>query len=393
MSAFVVVGASLAGLRAVESARAAGYTGPITWLGEEPDPPYDRPPLSKEQLLASPGEPAPPLRTAEQLAALDVDLHLGEAATALDPLAHRVITTAGSYLYRAAVIATGSRVRRIPGSTIPGVHYLRTAADVAALRDDLVSARRVAVVGAGFIGCEVAATLRSRGLEVTVIEALPAPLQRAVGDGAGAALRAVLQRHGVTVRCGVSVDDWAAGIRLGLSDGTTVPADVVVVGVGVQPNTEWLHGSGLELDNGVVCDPALGCGPDLAAAGDVARWVDPRWGRSSRLEHWTNANEQGEHAARTALGIGDRTPYSAIPFFWSDWGPAKLQLVGRSDGDESIVVGDPGRERFGVLFGNDGRLWGALTVGRPAATGRLRRLLLADADLAAGVELAEPMLA
>ncbi len=388
----VIVGASLAGMRAVEGARRGGFTGEVVLVGDEDRLPYDRPPLSKAILDDDGPDEVQPLRYAVEVAEdPGTTVRLGVRATGLDTATRTVTTSHGDIGYDALVIATGSRVRRLPGTKDhPAVHVLRTDTDALRLRRALDGAGSVAIVGAGFIGSEVAASARARGLKVTILEAMEAPLTRSVGHEAGPLLGALHEMHGSTLRTGVGVrhvgQDGASAV-IALSDGTDISADVVVVGIGVEPNTHWLEGSGLTVDNGIVCSPDLTAGvPGVAAAGDVCSWVDPRWGRRSRLEHWTNAAEQGAHAARTALDPEHAVPYSATPYFWSEWYGVKIQLVGRTDADETLVVGSPEDAKFVVLYRNGDELWGALTVGRPGETNKLRRLIDARASWTEAVE-------
>ncbi|PWI10401.1 FAD-dependent oxidoreductase [Streptomyces sp. NWU339] len=388
----VVVGASLAGLRAVEGARRAGFTGEIVLVGEESRLPYDRPPLSKAVLATDGPVEVPPFRSASSLASEQgVDLRLGVRATGLDTGSRTLATTAGDIGYEALVIATGSRVRHLPCASDDSVlHVLRTDRDALALRKALDGASSVAVVGAGFIGSEVASAARARGLTTTLVEAAPTPLLRSVGADVAPLLGHVHRLHGTDLRTGVGVTHVASdgtSTVLTLDNGSTVTADVVVAGIGVHPNVAWLAGSGLVLGDGIVCEPDLGVGlAGVAAAGDVCSWVDPRWGRRSRLEHWTNASEQGAHAARTVLDPAGSSPYSSTPYFWSEWYGIKVQLVGRTDGDEALVIGTPEDGRFIALYRNGDELWGALTVGRPGDTNKLRRLLNARASWREAVE-------
>jgi NADPH-dependent 2,4-dienoyl-CoA reductase/sulfur reductase-like enzyme len=383
----VVVGASLAGFRAAEELRAQGHEGPITLVGDEQHRPYDRPPLSK-QVLA--GTRQPDELTLEPVAGavadLQLDWHLGERATGLDLDGRKLQLGGGTSLpYDGLVIATGASPRRLPGTDhLAGVHTLRTVDDCLGLRSDLEAApQRVAVVGAGFIGAEVAATCRGLGIDVTLIEALPVPLERALGPRMGALMADVHRDHGVEVRLGVGVvriEDDRRAERVRLTDGSVVEADVVVVGIGVSPNTDWLEGSGCTLDNGIVCDETCLVAPGVVAAGDVARWPNRRFGEVMRVEHWDNAIAMGEHAARTLLAdMAGRAgePYAPVPWFWSDQYDRKVQLAGRSgaDDDVEVVSGSLEERRFVALYGRGGRVVGVLGMNQPAKVMRLRGLV------------------
>ena len=314
---------------------------------------------------------------------LDVEWRLGVPARALDLDARTVELDDGSAVsFDGLVIATGARVRTLPGQPdLAGIHTLRTIDDCLALRADLEKMpSRVVVVGAGFIGAEVAATARQRGLDVTLLEALEVPLQRVLGDRIGAVCADLHRDQGVDLRLSSGVDAFVddgngrvAGVVL--SDGSTVEADVVVVGVGVVPNTEWLEGSGLDIDNGVVCDETCLAAPGVVAAGDVARWPNRRFGEVMRVEHWENAQEQGAHAARRLLG--DTAPYEPVPWFWSDQYDRKIQLAGRSGPDDEvrIVDGSIDERRFVALYGRAGRLVGVLGMNRPRPVMQYRQLI------------------
>ena len=379
MRSIVVVGASLAGLRAAEELRRAGYDDRLTVVGDEPHLPYDRPPLSKE-LLAGKWEP-------EQIAltvlddggidGLDVDWQLGVRATGLD-LAGRTLALddGGTLGFDGLVIATGASPRTLPNGGLDGIHTLRTLDDCLAIRSVLDAApRRVVVVGAGFIGAEVAATCRGRGIDVTLVEALPVPMERAIGAEIGALTCEVHRDHGVDVRLGVGVDRFEGGDRVErvhLVDGSRIDADIVVVGVGVAPNTGWLEGSGLEIDNGVVCDATTLAAPGVVAAGDVARWPSARFGGLLRVEHWENAVAMGEHAAQRLLRHLDPSddapmPYDPVPWFWSDQYDRKIQLSGFAAGaDEMRVVdGSLAERRFAAIYRRDDRIVGVLAMNRP----------------------------
>jgi NADPH-dependent 2,4-dienoyl-CoA reductase/sulfur reductase-like enzyme len=369
----VIVGASLAGLRAAEAARKAGHDGPIALIGAERHLPYDRPPLSKAYLEDSAAPPAVRFREEQHLREdLGVDLELGTPASGLDTDAREVVVGDRRIGYDALVIATGARARTLPGSEhLAGVHTLRTLDDAIAVRAALDTGARTVVIGAGFIGSEVASGARKRELPVTIVEALPTPLVRAIGAEMGVALSALHAAHGTDLRCGTAVEaleggDRVTGVRL--TDGTVLPADLVVAGIGASPETEWLAGSGLELDNGVVSDETLAAGPaGVYAAGDVVRWHNPLFGGHMRIEHWTNAAEQGAVAARNALDPAAATPYETVPYFWSDWYGHWIQFVGVPAADEiRVVSGDVEEHKFVALYRQGGRLTGALTLNRRA---------------------------
>jgi NADPH-dependent 2,4-dienoyl-CoA reductase/sulfur reductase-like enzyme len=383
----VVVGASLAGLRAVETLRTEGFDGPLTLIGAEDHLPYDRPPLSKKVLSGEWEPDRIALRRDGGLDALGLTARLGVRAVGLGLAEREVRLSDGSVAaYDALVLATGSEVRRLPGQPdLDGLHMLRTLDDSLALRAALTrGSPRVVVVGAGFIGSEVAATAHGLGCAVTVIEALPVPLERALGAEMGAACAALHRDSGVDLRLGVGVEgfdgrDRIEGVRL--TDGSVVAADVVVVGVGVAPATGWLEGSGLELRDGVVCDASLAAGPPgVYAAGDVCRWPNQLFGEEMRVEHWTNAAEQGAHAARAILGAAagePPIPYAPVPFFWSDQYGLKLQFLGRAraDDDVRVVHGSTEEHGFVALYGRAGRLRGVFGMARPKLVMGYQRLL------------------
>jgi NADPH-dependent 2,4-dienoyl-CoA reductase/sulfur reductase-like enzyme len=367
VDSLVVVGASLAGLRAVEGARKAGFTGRVTLVGAEEHLPYDRPPLSKDFLDATGEIAVPTFRGEDTLRdGLGVELVLGSPASGLDTAGRAVLVGSRAISYDALVIATGASARSLPGTDhLAGVHTLRTIDDALAVRAGLDSGARTVVIGAGFIGSEIASAARKRGLAVTVLEALPTPLVRAVGEEMGAACSALHAANGTELRCGVGVSGLSGDSRVErvlLSDGSSVAADLVVIGVGADPATGWLADSGLTLDTGVVCDASLWTGvPGVYAAGDVARWSNPLFERSMRLEHWTSAAEQGALAARNALGLAAPAPYSTVPYFWSDWYDSRLQFVGLPQADSvSVVDGSVEDSRWVALYRAGDRLVGAL---------------------------------
>jgi NADPH-dependent 2,4-dienoyl-CoA reductase/sulfur reductase-like enzyme len=374
----VVVGASLAGLRAAETLRREGHTGPLTIVGAEQHwPPFDRPPLSKQVLARQWDEDRGRLRVDE---GLDADLRLGRRAVALDTAGRTVTLADGTSLpYDGLVVATGAAPRMLPGiGALGGVHVLRTIEDCRRLGAELHAdpPPRVAVIGAGFIGCEVAATARELGLDVTLIEALPLPVVRILGERMGHVCADLHREHGVDVRLGVGVAAVAGEgrvERVALADGSSVDADTVVVGIGVSPTTSWLEGSGVALDDGVVCDAAGAVAgvDDVVAAGDVARWPNERFGELMRVEHWTNATEMAEHAARTLLhGAAATGPFAPVPYFWSHQFGTRFQFVGTCRPDDEVVIaeGDVAERRFVAAYVRDGRTVGALCVNRANRT-------------------------
>ncbi|MBC6448589.1 NAD(P)/FAD-dependent oxidoreductase [Actinokineospora xionganensis] len=384
----VVVGASLAGLRAVESARRAGHTGPITLIGAEPHLPYDRPPLSKAFLCAGgPAQVRPFRGEAELRDELGVRLLLGTPAQTLDTVACEVSVGDQAVPYDALIIATGASPRPFPGTSgIAGVHQLRTSDDAVAIRSALDGGARTVVVGAGFIGSEVASAARARGHEVTVVEAASLPLSRSIGVDAGTVCADLHRANGTDLRLGVGVaaiessDGRVTGVRL--DDGTVLAADLVVVGTGVAPATGWLRGSGVPLherDGGVLCDETLWTGvPGVYAAGDVAHVPNPLFdGDLMRLEHWTSAAEQGAAAARHALDPASARGLAPVPYFWSDWYGHRIQFVGTPDCDEVQVVDT---DTFTALYRRGDRIVGALTVDRPREVMKFRKRIAERGD-------------
>jgi 3-phenylpropionate/trans-cinnamate dioxygenase ferredoxin reductase subunit len=322
---------------------------------------------------------------------------LGTPASAVDVGAHELHLADGSRVaFDGLVIATGSTPRRLPNqSELPGVCMLRTLDDALGLRAQLDAMPKVVVIGAGFIGAEVAATCRGRGLDVTVLEALPQPMVRGLGPELGAVIADMHRDHGVDLRTGVQVDAIEGDSRVErvrLGDGTAIEADVVVVGVGVIPQTQWLERSGLTIDNGIVCDESCLAAPGIVAAGDIARWPNPLFdGRLMRLEHWTNATEQGVHAARRLLADDEAaTAFAPVPFVWSDQYDRKIQTVGvvSAEADVHVSHGSYAERQFVALFGEDGRIVGALGFNRPRQVMQYRKLIAERASWQTALELA-----
>ena len=436
----VVVGASLAGLRTVEALRTAGFSGSVTLLGEEHVKPYDRPPLSKQFLLGNWDHDRIELRNDDELAALSIDLRLGVFVSGVDTQA-RAITTlvdgvAGTLAYDALIIASGVRARNLaptlvdPGIQKPSVHTIRTRTDSEALQPLLVEGARVVIIGAGFIGAEVAAAASAKGAMVTIVEQLPIALARALGDEMGAACGSLHARHGVTLRCGVEVVAITEGCVF-LGDGSTLAADVVVAGIGTLPNTEWLTDSGIDITNGVLVDgycraiSTAGSVLDgVFAVGDVARFPlpwphepheqqtekptevapfteDPSHFEPSatlasvnkplqqelvgarspeksdlvRIEHWTNAAEMANHVAGVLQG--DWVPYTPVPYFWSDQYNHKIQFLGRAGqyDEVRIVAGSVEDGAWLALYRIGDRLSAALGVSKVRALAPYRMLL------------------
>ena len=353
--------------------------------------------MSKQILAGEWGLDRVELTTDEKRAAVDAEWRLETRATSLgvaggDDGQHRVGLSDGSWVDADRVlIATGARCRTLPGTdAIAGVHTLRTIDDALAISAAFdAGPSRVVVVGAGFIGAEVAATARERGLDVTMIEVAPVPLLRGLGADMGSVCGEVHREHGVDLRLGVGVDTVVASGADGtgqveavvLSGGDRVEADLVVVGIGVLPNTEWLDGSGLTVDNGVVCDQYCMAAPGIAAAGDVARWPNELFGETMRVEHWDNAVDQGIHAAKRLLhGAAFDEPFAPVPWFWSDQYDRKIQLAGRSGPDDEveIVTGSIAERRFAAIFGRAGRIVGVLGFNRPRHVMQYRKLIAAQ---------------
>lgn len=389
----VVVGASLAGLRAVEAARKAGHEGPVTLIGSEEHLPYDRPPLSKQYLDEAVDPVDTTFRPVEHLDELGVTVLLGHAATALDPVRRLVTTADGSEVsYDRLVIATGVHARALPGADAhPQVVGLRTVGDAERIRAAMDADAEVVIAGCGFIGSEVASALWKRGRATTLVELAPVPLTRAVGSQVGTYFAELHRRHGVDLRLGTGIDQVVAdgnALKLGLTDGTTLAADLLVLGLGAVPATGWLEGSGIALaaDGSVLADAHLATNlPGVYAAGDVVTWRNGLFDQDMRLEHWTSAAEQAAVAARNALTAGDPEAYETVPYFWSDLYGKRVQFVGAHGADEVLAIGDDDSQV--VLYRDGVRLSAALTVDQPRVIMKLRKLIAGRGTFDAGVDL------
>lgn len=365
----VVVGASLGGLSTAAALRRNGFDGSVTLIGNEADEPYDRPPLSKQLLSGAWDVARTSLHTQQELADLGLELRLGQRARALDTSAKAVELADGEQVpYDALVIATGVSPRTLPGTAeVDGMFTLRTRADALAIRHALDKRPRVAVIGGGFVGAEVAAEARRRDLPVTLIEAMPVPLSRGLGQRMGEVCARLHVRQGVRVLCGSTVTavHGTPGVEaVRLSDGSIVEADLVVVGIGATPAVDWLAGSGLALDDGVVCDSfCRASAPDVYAVGDVCRWLHPDEGRLARAEHWTNAREQAATVAHNLLNPAAPRAHCPVPYVWSDQYGVRIQVAGRSSDDVHVVYqSDDLDGGLLALYRQGDRLVGALAV-------------------------------
>jgi NADPH-dependent 2,4-dienoyl-CoA reductase/sulfur reductase-like enzyme len=383
----VIVGASLAGLRAAEMLRRQGFDGSLTLIGEEPHLPYDRPPLSKEFLAGEWDDTRITLATRVHLDEIGVAALFGERAIRLDLSTRTVTLESGREAhFDGLVVATGATPRHLPSfETTEGVVTVRRVEDATDLRRRLTApSARLVVVGGGFLGMEVAATARGLGAEVTVVEPQPTPLARVLGAEIGTAIAEMHREHGVDLRMGTGAEAVIGGERVeavSLSDGSEVPADVVLVAIGVIPETAWLEGSGLGLDDGVVCAANLVCAPGVVAAGDLARFPHPLAKRPVRFEHRTSAAEQGAHAAMSLLTGEDAKPFVMIPYFWSDQFGTKVQSIGIPEPTDDVVVvaGSLKERRFVACFGREGRLSAVVGFSMPRDLMRFHPLLARNA--------------
>ena len=381
----MIVGGGLAAARTAEQLRRSEYAGAITIVSDESHLPYDRPPLSKEVLRSETDDVT--LKPAEYYAEKDITVLLGNAVTSVDTAAQTLKLADGTELsYGELVIATGLVPRRISSfPDLAGIHVLRSYEHSIAMRQAASSARRAVVVGAGFIGCEVAASLRSLGVEVVLVEPQPTPLASVLGQTIGELVTRLHRAEGVDVRCGVSVSEVSGQGRVQkvtLGDGTELDADLVIVGIGSHPATGWLEGSGIEVDNGVVCDGVgRASAPHVWAIGDVASWLDDMTGQV-RVEHWSNVADQARALVPALLGV-DAPSAVRVPYFWSDQYDVKIQCLGEPEATDTVhVVEDDGR-RFLAYYERDGALAGAVGGGMPG------KVMKARSKIAAGAPIAE----
>ncbi|GLP77369.1 ferredoxin reductase [Mycobacterium antarcticum] len=380
----VIVGGGLAALRTAEQLRRAEYGGPLTLVSDEEHLPYDRPPLSKEVLRAETDDVM--LKPAEFYDEKDITLRLGSGATALDTEAQTVTLANGEVIgYDELVIATGLVPKRITSfPNLEGIRMLRTFDESLALRKHAGSARHAVVIGAGFIGCEVAASLRSLGVGVTLVEPQPTPLASVLGTEIGELVARLHRAEGVDVRCGIGVTEVQGSghvEKVVLSDGTELDADIVVVGIGSRPSTDWLEGSGVAVDNGVICDVAGRTSvPNVWAIGDVASWRDVT-GHQVRVEHWSNVAEQARAIVPAMLGV-DAASAVVVPYFWSDQYDVKIQCLGEPEADDVVhLVADDGR-KFLAYYERDGAVVGVVGGGMPGKVMKARSKIAAGAPIA-----------
>jgi NADPH-dependent 2,4-dienoyl-CoA reductase/sulfur reductase-like enzyme len=383
----LIVGGSVAGIATARALREYGYDAGITILEAEQHQPYDKPPLSKEMLLGANAEPVPLLKPGD-VASLGIDLRLGTTATGLDPHGKLVRTDRGEIPYSTLVVATGAQPRTLPGAAaLAGVHTLRYADDAAALRAALLRTRHLVIVGAGFIGSEIASAAATYGCDVTIVEAQDIPLAHVLGAQMGAEVADLHRHHGVTVLAGTQVAGFAGDTHVqgvALTDGRQLPADLVVIGVGVVAATGWLRDSGLPIDDGVLCADNLRVRghPDIYVVGDVARREHPIYGDLLRIEHWTNAGELGRLAAATITGAPSQA--AQLPYVWSELYGRRIQIVGRPAlGHLARRYGSIADGACVAVYADDaGIAVGAVTVDDPRSLMTCRRAIMRAAAAA-----------
>jgi 3-phenylpropionate/trans-cinnamate dioxygenase ferredoxin reductase subunit len=383
MDPFVIVGGGLAGAKAAETLRAEGFDGPVVLVAGEPEVPYERPPLSKEYLLGKADREGPRVHPAAWYGENDVHLRIGVRAAQLDAAARRLILDTGEQLpYAKLLLATGSSARRIPvpGADLDGVRYLRTFADADQLLADFSGGgKRVVIVGAGWIGLEVAAAARHHGNDVTIVEPQPTPLHAVLGPDMGRVFARLHRDHGVNLFTDTVVREFrGTGGRVesvATDQFAPLEADVVVVGVGAAPNVELAAAAGLEVDNGIVTDDALRTSaPDVFAAGDVASSFSPLYGRQVRVEHWANALNQGPAAARSMLG--QTVSYDRVPYFYTDQYDLGMEYSGLGGpGDTVVTRGNPEGGEFIAFWLQDGRVTAGMNVNVWDVTDPIQQLI------------------
>jgi NADPH-dependent 2,4-dienoyl-CoA reductase/sulfur reductase-like enzyme len=380
----VIVGGGLAAARTAEQLRRSAFDGSITIVSAEGHLPYDRPPLSKQVLRSELDDVT--LKPREFYDDNNITLTLGSAVRSLDAGAQTVTLDDGHQLeYDEVVIATGLVPRRIPSfPSLPGIHVLRSLDESMALREEAGAARRAVVIGAGFIGCEVAASLRGLGVDVVMVEPQPEPLASVLGEQIGALVSRLHRAEGVDVRTGVGVDSVTGKDRVekvALTDGSEVDTDLVVVGIGSRPATDWLEGSGVEVDNGVVCDRVgRTSAPHVWALGDVASWQNAT-GHQARVEHWSNVAEQARVLVPSLLGQALPSNLVVVPYFWSDQYDIKIQCLGEPAADDVVhLVEDDGR-KFLAYYERDGVVAGVVGGGMPGAVMKTRGKIAAAAPI------------
>ncbi len=380
----VIVGGGLAAARTAEQLRRSGFDGSITIVGDEVHLPYDRPPLSKQVLRSEMDDTA--LKPREFYEENDIALLLGTAVRSLDTANQTVTLQDGTQLeYDDVVIATGLVPRRIPSfPDVPGIHVLRSFDESMALREQAGAARRAVVIGAGFIGCEVTASLRGLGVDVVLVEPQPEPLASVLGEQIGALVARLHRAEGVDLRTGVGVEAITGANRVEkvvLTDGSELEADLVVVGIGSRPATDWLEGSGVKVDNGVVCDNVgRTSAPHVWALGDVASWQDAT-GHQARVEHWSNVAEQARVLVPSLLGQELPANAVVVPYFWSDQYDVKIQCLGEPAADDIVhLVSDDGR-KFLAYYERDGVVAGVVGGGMPGAVMKTRTKIAAGAPI------------
>lgn len=368
---FVIVGAGLAGGGAAATLREEGFDGRLVLIGAEPQPPYERPPLSKEYLRGESSFEEALIRPPDFYSDNDIEVYFGVEATRVDDAEKAVELDSGELLaYDKLLVATGGGNRRpkIPGLGLEGVYQLRTVADSDRIRREVAPGRRAVVVGMGFIGSEVAASLRQSGVEVAVVDRNGVPLRRVLGEEVGRVVEAIHREHGVELIFEDTVAAFEGDLgrvqRVTTRNGRSIGCDFAVVGLGVQPVTDLLADTGVEIDNGVVVDEYCRTSVEgIYAAGDVANHYHPVLGRHIRVEHWQNALKQGAAAARSMLGKGK--PYGEVPWFWSDQYDLNLQYAGfHTDWDELVVRGSLRERNFVAFYLEDGKVLAAVAIGR-----------------------------